>query len=42
MPSLSFIFDRNFERLELLISVTFSHDSQIENAVAFEIWQLEF
>jgi len=36
MPALSLKFDRYFERLELLISVTFSQLSHIEKAVAFD------
>ncbi len=35
-------FDEYFDSFELLISDTFSQLSQIEKAVAFEIWQLEF
>ena len=34
MPSLSLKLAKYFERLSLLISVTFSQISQIENAVA--------
>ena len=42
IPSLSWKFDRYFDNFELLISFTSSHDSQIENAVAFAIVQAEF
>ena len=35
MPALSLKFDRYFERLELLISVTFSQLSHIEKTVLF-------
>ena len=45
-PMLSFASSaklaKYFDSLELLISETFSQLSQIEKAVAFEIWQLEF
>jgi hypothetical protein len=42
IPASSAKFAKYFDSLELLISETFSQLSQIENAVAFEIWQLEF
>jgi hypothetical protein len=42
IPESSAKFDKYLESFELLISDTFSQLSQIENAVAFVIWQLEF
>ena len=42
IPELSEKLDKYFDSFELLISDTFSQLSQIEKAVAFEIWQLEF
>ena len=42
IPESSEKLDKYFESFELLISDTFSQLSQIEKAVAFEIWQLEF
>ena len=41
IPVLSEKLDKYFESLELLISEIFSQTSQIEKAVALEIWQLE-
>jgi hypothetical protein len=38
---LSLKLAKYLERLALLISVIFSQISQIENAVAFDTWQLE-
>ena len=42
MPAFSAKFDKYLEIFELLISVTSSQLSQIENAVALETLQLEF
>jgi len=42
IPESSSKFDKYFESFELFISETFSQLSQIEKAVALEIWQLEF
>jgi hypothetical protein len=42
IPESSEKLDKYFESFELLISDTFSQLSQIEKAVAFVIWQLEF
>ena len=42
IPESSEKLDKYFESFELLISDTFSQLSQIEKAVAFDTWQLEF
>ena len=42
MPVSSSKLVKYLERFKLLISVTFSHLSHMENAVALEISQLEF